>query len=385
MSAASSRRDWSSMRPELAIPLALLVAAAVTYAVTPLMIRVARTTGFLDKPAGYKGHGNPTPYLGGSAIMIGLLVAAVAYEGTATHFGVLGVCAIALWIVGTADDRLNISPLLRLGLEIAIAGVLYASGNGWSALDIGPLDLLLTIVWVVGIVNAVNLMDNMDGAAATVVGISATGTGALAIVANDPTLAALCFGLAGACLGFLPRNLSRPSRIFMGDGGSMPLGLLIAGASMKVASDGGLGAAGILEAALILGLVILDTTLVVVSRRRGGRPLMTGGRDHLTHRLRNRLKTPRAVAASLAGGQLALCAATIAGAQAGIASMVAFAMIVVVGGIWAISRLEGSAWFDAPAAKVLVTETHAAQLTRRPTRSVRGRAQPAQADRAVGT
>src|SRR4051794_21617386 len=263
------------MRPELAIPLALLVAAAVTYAVTPLMIRVARTTGFLDKPAGYKGHGNPTPYLGGSAIMIGLLVAAVAYEGTATHFGVLGVCAIALWIVGTADDRLNISPLLRLGLEIAIACVLYATGNGWSALDIGPLDLLLTIVWVVGIVNAVNLMDNMDGAAASVVGISAIGTGALAVIAGDTTLAALCMGLAGACAGFLPRNLARPSRIFMGDGGSMPLGLLIAGASMKVASAGGLGAAGVLEAALILGLVILDTLLVTFSRRRGGRPPLT--------------------------------------------------------------------------------------------------------------
>jgi UDP-GlcNAc:undecaprenyl-phosphate GlcNAc-1-phosphate transferase len=359
------------MQPELSIPLAFAVAALVTWAVTPLAIRVAFATGFLDKPAGYKGHGNPTPYLGGSAIMVGLLVAALAYEGASSRLGILGACAVLLWIVGTADDRLNISPLLRLGLEIAIAGVLYATGNGWSALDIGPLDLLLTIVWVVGIVNAVNLMDNMDGAAATVVGISATGTGALAIVANDPTLAALCFGLAGACTGFLPRNLSRPSRIFMGDGGSMPLGLLIAGASMKVASDGGLGAAGVLEAALILGLVILDTTLVTISRRRGGRPLMTGGRDHLTHRLRNRLKTPRAVAASLAGGQLLLCAATIAVAQAGIAAMVVFASLIVAGAFWAIRMLEGSAWFDAPAAKVLVAETQAHLPRRTPSRFVR--------------
>src|SRR3954470_428906 len=332
------------MRPELSIPLAFLVAALATWAATPLAIRVARVTGFMDKPAGYKGHGNPTPYLGGSAIMVGLLVAALAYEGPSTHLGVLGACAVVLWVVGTADDRMNISPLLRLGLEIAIACLLYATGNGWSALGIGPLDLLLTIVWVVGIVNAVNLMDNMDGAAASVVGISAAGTGALAVVAGDPTLAALCLGLAGACAGFLPRNLARPSRIFMGDGGSMPLGLLIAGASMKVASAGGLGAAGVLEAALILGLVILDTTLVVVSRRRGGRPLMTGGRDHLTHRLGNRLKTPRAVAASLAAGQLVLCAATLAVAQAGVAAMVGFAAMIVIGAFWAISKLEGSAW-----------------------------------------
>jgi UDP-GlcNAc:undecaprenyl-phosphate GlcNAc-1-phosphate transferase len=216
-------------------------------------------------------------------------------------------------------------------------------------------------------------MDNMDGAAASVVGISATGTGALAIVAGDFTLAALCMGLAGGCTGFLPRNLSRPSRIFMGDGGSMPLGLLIAGASMKVASDGGLGAAGVLEASLILGLVILDTTLVTISRRRGGRPLMTGGRDHLTHRLRSRLKTPRAVAGSLALGQLLLCAATLGVAQAGTAAMVAFATLIVAGAIWTIGRLEGSAWFDAPAANLLVAETHAELPRRTPTRFVRRR------------
>src|SRR3954447_1430549 len=359
------------MRPELSIPLAFLVAALATWAATPLAIRVARATGFLDKPAGYKGHGNPTPYLGGSAIMIGLLVAAVAYEGVSMRLGVLGACAVVLWVVGTVDDKRNISPLLRLGLEIALAVVLYATGNGWSALGIGPLDLLLTIVWVVGIVNAVNLMDNMDGAAASVVGISAAGTGALAIVAGDPTLAALCLGLAGACAGFLPRNLARPSRIFMGDGGSMPLGLLIAGASMKVASAGGLGAAGVLEAALILGLVILDTTLVVVSRRRGGRPLMTGGRDHLTHRLRTRLESPRRVAWSLAVGQLALCAATIGVAQAGIGGMLGFAAVAMGAAAFAIRRLERQPCLDAPAASVLVDETHAAELRRRPTRFLR--------------
>jgi UDP-GlcNAc:undecaprenyl-phosphate GlcNAc-1-phosphate transferase len=216
-------------------------------------------------------------------------------------------------------------------------------------------------------------MDNMDGAAASVVGISAAGTGALAVVAGDPTLAALCLGLAGACAGFLPRNLARPSRIFMGDGGSMPLGLLIAGASMKVASAGGLGAAGVLEAALILGLVILDTMLVIVSRRRGGRPLMTGGRDHLTHRLRTRLRTPRAVAISLAAAQLALCAATIGVAQAGVVGMLGLAGLAIAGAVWAIGQLEQQPWFDAPAAKVLVDETHAELPRRTPTRFARAR------------
>jgi UDP-GlcNAc:undecaprenyl-phosphate GlcNAc-1-phosphate transferase len=359
------------MQPELSIPLALLVAAAVTYLVTPLAIRVARLTGFMDKPAGYKGHGNPTPYLGGSAIMVGLLGASVAFGGLG-RYGVLIACVLLMWIVGTADDRLNLSPHLRLVLEVAIGVTLSATGHGWNALGIAPLDGLLTVAWVVGIVNAVNLMDNMDGAAATVVGISAAGTGAFAIVAaGQPTLGILCFAAAGGCAGFLPRNLSRPSRIFMGDGGSMPLGLLVAGTSMQVASAGNLGVAGVLEAALIVGLAILDTSLVMVSRRRGGRPLMTGGRDHLTHRLRTQLDTPQMVAGSLALAQLSLCTLAIVAGLIGAGAILGMTALVLAVGAYSISKLERNPWFDAPAAKILVAETHAAELRRRPTRFVR--------------
>jgi UDP-GlcNAc:undecaprenyl-phosphate/decaprenyl-phosphate GlcNAc-1-phosphate transferase len=360
------------MQPELSIPLAGLVAAAVTFLVTPLAIKLARRTGFMDKPAGYKGHGNPTPYLGGSAIMVGVLAAAFALGGVGSRYAVLLACVILMWAVGTADDRLNLSPHLRLVLEVAIGVTLSATGHGWHALGIGPLDGLLTVAWVVGIVNAVNLMDNMDGAAATVVGMSAAGTGVLAIVAaGRPELGILCFAAAGGCAGFLPRNLSRPSRIFMGDGGSMPLGLLAAGTSMQVASAGDLGVAGVLEAALIVGLAILDTSLVMVSRRRGGRPLMTGGRDHLTHRLRTQVETPQAVAASLALAQLALCSLAIVAGLVGAGAILGMTALVLSIGAWSIARLERHPWFDAPAARILVEETHAAQLRRRPTRFAR--------------
>jgi UDP-GlcNAc:undecaprenyl-phosphate GlcNAc-1-phosphate transferase len=325
----------------------------------------------MDKPAGYKGHGNPTPYLGGSAILAGVLIAGLAFGPTGRPYAVLGVCALVLWVVGTIDDRVNLSPFFRLVLEIAIATTLWATGHGWDAFGIAPLDLFLTIAWVVGIVNAVNLMDNMDGAAATVVGISATGTGALAIVVGTPELAPLCFAVAGGCVGFLPRNLARPSRIFMGDGGSMPLGLLVAGTSMQVASAGNLGVAGLLEVCLILGLAILDTTLVTFSRRRGGRPLLTGGRDHLTHRLHTRAGTPSAVAGSLATVQLALCSVAIIAGLVGAGAILGVTALVLGAGAYAISQLERQPWFDAPAAKSLVAETHAALVRRRPSRFVR--------------
>jgi UDP-GlcNAc:undecaprenyl-phosphate GlcNAc-1-phosphate transferase len=336
---------------------AFALAAALTWLVTPLAIVVARATGFLDRPVGYKGHGRPTPYLGGSAVMIGALAAALIFGGATGRSSVLVACAAGLWVVGTIDDRRNLSPYMRLAIEIGIGALLYATGHGWAVFGSPVLDLLLTCFWVAGVINAVNLMDNMDGAAATVGAIAAAGAGVLAALSADPALAVLCFAVAGACAGFLPRNLARPSRIFMGDGGSMPLGLLLAGVSMNAASDALHGPAGLAAAASIVGLVILDTTLVTVSRRRGGRPLLTGGRDHLTHRLRARLGTPQSVAALLAAGQAAMCAMAVLLSVTDPGMLLAFAALLVLAAAGVIRALESPPWFDQPAATALVFET----------------------------
>jgi UDP-GlcNAc:undecaprenyl-phosphate GlcNAc-1-phosphate transferase len=270
---------------------------------------------------------------------------------------VLAACAVGLWVLGTADDRLNLSPYLRLGVEVGIGALLYLTGHGWAVFGDATLDLLLTCFWVAGVINAVNLMDNMDGAAATVGAIAAAGAGTLAAMSADPALAVLCFAVAGACAGFLPRNLARPSRIFMGDGGSMPLGLLLAGTAMTAASDALHGAAGLAAGASIVALVILDTTLVTVSRRRGGRPLLTGGRDHLTHRLRTRLGTPQAVAALLAAGQAGLCAMAVLLSLTDPAMMLVFGVLLVALAGRVVWMLESPPWFDQPAATELVFET----------------------------
>lgn len=329
------------MTPMLAFALAL----AVTWLVTPVAIRIARRTGFIDRPAGYKGHEAPTPYLGGSAIMVGVLVAAVALGGAGNGRWVLILGAVALWVLGTADDRVNVSPGLRVLAEAAVASALFFTGNGWN-LDVGVIDYLLTVAWVIGVVNAVNLMDNMDGTAASVAGASAAGAGALALVAGDSGLAVLCLAVAGACVGFLPRNLAKPSKIFMGDGGSMPLGLLVAGAAMAASANTSIGAGAVVVGAFLLGLALLDTTLVTFSRRVGGRPLLLGARDHLTHRLRTKLGTSRAVAAFLGGAQLMLCGSAIVLQQIGFgAVLTAGIMALMLGGI-TIVRLNRWPWFD---------------------------------------
>ena len=329
----------------MTLVLAFAVALAVTWLATPLVIRLAHATGFIDRPAGYKGHERPTPYLGGAAIMAGVLVAAVSFGGAGHGRWVLITGAVALWVLGTADDRFNLSPLMRVIAEVVVAGVLYASGNGWHV-GAGFVDLTLTIAWVVAVVNAVNLMDNMDGTAATVAGTSAVGAGTLALVVGDTGLAVLCLAVAGACAGFLPRNLARPAKIFMGDGGSMPLGLLVAGVAMAASAHTSVGIGAIVVGAMLLGLALLDTTLVTFSRRIGGRPLLTGARDHLTHRLRTRLGTPRAVAAFLGGTQLLLCASAVALEMTGLGAVMTAGILAAMLGAITIVRLNRWPWFD---------------------------------------
>lgn len=151
-------------------------------------------------------------------------------------------------------------------------------------------------------------------------------------------------GLPGACAGFSPYNLARPSRIFMGDGGSMLLGTLVAACAMAAAPATDLGAGALVAGALIAGVAILDTTLVSVSRRRGGRPLLAGGRDHLTHRLACRLDSPERVAAVLAGGQVALCAVAVACATTGPGWVLSAGALAAGAGLLAVAALESPAW-----------------------------------------
>jgi UDP-GlcNAc:undecaprenyl-phosphate GlcNAc-1-phosphate transferase len=156
------------------------------------------------------------------------------------------------------------------------------------------------------VTNAFNLMDNMDGAAGTVALASSLGTGVMALIADDPTLAVFAFALGGACAGFLPSNLAKPSRIFLGDGGSLPIGFLIAAMIMACPPESS-GLTGLLAAAPLVGLPIFDTVLVVISRYRRRVTIYTGGRDHLTHRLKAMLGSAQRVALALAFAQGMLC------------------------------------------------------------------------------
>jgi len=327
--------------------LAFAVALGATLIFTPLAIGLARMTGFFDRPVGYKGHASPTPYLGGIAVIAGFLLAAGLFGGASNAFLPIAVGATVLLGVGTIDDRYELGPLTRLVIEIAVACVLYEAGIGWSLFGNDALDLPFSIVFVVGVVNACNLMDNMDGAAATVAGVSAAVLGLLA-AGRSPELGAIALALSGACFAFLRFNLASPARIFLGDGGSMPIGYVIAALIMTMPGTGHLGWAFVPVAIVLVGLPALDTTLVVVSRLRRGAGIFTGGRDHLTHRLRAKIGSARGVAVVLGSSQAALsiCGALLVGADKSFAALGATCLIAI--GIAVVARLESPGWAPEP-------------------------------------
>src|SRR4051794_8987533 len=339
------------------MPIGLLALAAlalplvVAYAVTPVAIRVAGRLNFYDHPAGYKGHGHPTPYLGGAAVVGAFVLAALIVAGQPHRTIPVVVGMLVLWFVGTVDDRIGLSPWLRLAVEAVLVIGLWALDLGWD-LGLGSgVDLVVTVVWIAAVVNAFNLFDNMDGAASTIAASAAAGTALLGIVIGDRWLTAAAAALSGACLGFLPHNLSRPAKIFLGDGGSMPVGFGVAALVMI----GSAGAASEWQALamglLFVGIPAVDTCMVVISRRRRGVPVLSGGRDHLTHRTRGRLRTARAVAVSLGGAQALLAVLALMTVHNGSGALVAVVCVYLVAAVGAIAVLDANFDPDAVAAE----------------------------------
>src|SRR6476620_8746479 len=276
-----------------------ILAAGLAFLATPYAIRLAARLKFYDLPAGYKGHARPTPYLGGVAVMGAFAVALAATGGSWDKTAPLLAGVVVLCAVGTIDDRRPLPPLARVLVELALAVLVWAVDLGWHLHAGAAVDLVVTCAWVLGVVNAFNLFDNMDGAASTMALVVASGVALIGVVRGDAWLAAGAACMCGACVGFLPRNMAVPARIFLGDGGSMPMGFVVAVLVTGAAGTSSVAWRSLLVALLLVGIPVLDTSLVIVSRRRRGVSVLQGGRDHLTHRTRRLLPSTRTVALGL--------------------------------------------------------------------------------------
>jgi UDP-GlcNAc:undecaprenyl-phosphate/decaprenyl-phosphate GlcNAc-1-phosphate transferase len=191
--------------------------------------------------------------------------------------------AVILGGVGLADDFRSLPRSLRLAAQIAAAVAAYAAGFGVSSTPWEALDLVLSIIWIVGITNAFNLLDNMDGLTSGLAGIAGLSFAVMGVVGSMPLVTVAAASLAGASFGFFAHN-RHPAKIFMGDAGSNFIGFMLALIGARLRFDN-LVEVTFLVPVIVLGLPILDTTLVVVSRKLHGRPMFLGGRDHISHRL----------------------------------------------------------------------------------------------------
>jgi UDP-GlcNAc:undecaprenyl-phosphate GlcNAc-1-phosphate transferase len=317
-----------------ALALGFALSCVLAYAATPVAIRVAHRFDFHDKPGGYKGHGRVTPYLGGSAVMAAFLAATLLLAGSYDRTLPLLVGVVVMWAIGTLDDRRNVSWVVRVAVEAGLAAMLFAAGLGWELGLGGGVDLAVTVLWVLAVVNALNLFDNMDGQASTMAVVISGALAVFGAIEGDRWLAVGGAALCGASLGFLPHNLARPSRIFLGDGGSMPIGFALAALVMAGAADAAPAWQALAIGMLLVGVLALDTALVIISRRRRGISVLTGGRDHLTHRTRRRLRTAQAVAVALGSAQALLAAmALAAGRESPIALVGAVVVFLAVAGV----------------------------------------------------
>jgi UDP-GlcNAc:undecaprenyl-phosphate GlcNAc-1-phosphate transferase len=270
--------------------IALPVAAATIWALlrSPLAARIVAA------PRGDRWHERPTPTFGGIGIFAGfaaavLLALAVHAVGSSSELlGVLGGAAI-VFTAGLVDDVYSLPPPAKLGAQIAAAAVVLAAGLRVEIVSNGVVAALLGGLWLVGMTNAFNLLDNMDGLAGTLAVIAATFFAIDAVYLHkENLLLVLSLSIGFAALGFLPFNFrpNRPAAVFMGDSGSQVLGFVLAAlglaTSWKVAES---TVATLLIPLLVLAVPILDTALVTAVRFVEGRPITQGGRDHASHRL----------------------------------------------------------------------------------------------------
>ena len=286
----SSSSDW------IRLLLAALVAFVVTFMMTPPVKHFAERVGAIDVPKdGRRVHDHPIPRMGGLAIFLGFVLSVLLFVNISTP--VLGMLlgTVIIAVMGAVDDIVSLKPLIKLAGQILAAVVAIRCGivfdtisnpNLFAAetyIQVGWLSLPLTLLWIVGCTNAVNLIDGLDGLAVGVSAISSLTMLVAALFVSDPVISVILGALVGACVGFMPYNLN-PAKIFMGDVGSQMLGFVLSTVSIM-----GLfkfhAVISFLVPVLALAVPLTDTVFAFFRRLAHGQSPFHADRGHLHHRL----------------------------------------------------------------------------------------------------
>lgn len=276
------------------------VALALSLGATPMARRLAHRWGVLDQPNQRKVHLTPTPLLGGLAVYVAFWLAVLAMSrlevaapqvflpGTTRELGAIFLSTLVLLGMGFIDDKYKhtfggVPPRAKLAGQILAAGVAIAGGLQLHVFGQPALDIALTCFWMVGISNAINLLDNMDGLSAGATAIASLFFALIAALNGQILVTIMALALAGACFGFLRYNFN-PASVFMGDTGTLFMGFLLATIGLKLNVTGPAWWSFMLVA-VVLALPIFDTSLVTAYRLAKGRRVSQGGKDHTSHRL----------------------------------------------------------------------------------------------------
>lgn len=328
-------------------------AIGLSLMLVPAVREYARNREIIDAPGGHKSHRTPVPYLGGVAMVAAFSVAMVIGvvlrrsaqfddgqisitfgnlftqgDGLVRELAVVLGLALVFAAMGLIDDLHGLSPVLRFVVGLGLATVLVSYGVVLESPLPDWLDMIISVVWILGMTNAFNLLDNIDGLAAGTAAIAAGAFFVIAILNDQQYSALLAIGLAGAMLGFLRSNFA-PATIYMGDAGSLFIGFMMAYLGLKMRTNIA-EIPQLFAPVLVLGVAVLDTTVVVVSRLRRGLSPFTGGQDHLSHRfLRLGLSVRRSVTVLLvATFALGVLAVGLSDAPAGVGYWVLAAAVI---------------------------------------------------------
>jgi len=261
---------------------AFVIAFLVSFGFTPFFRMIAIKFNFLDHPEKKKAHSHATPLLGGLAIYMAVLVSLIFSIKLDTTFLGIYIGSTMLLFLGLIDDKMGMMPEMKLCVQVLAALTAFRFGLHVTTIEDYYLSLFFTVFWIVGITNAFNLLDNLNGLSSGIAAIASLAFCIISYFNQDYLASAFSAGIIGACVGFLRYNFPR-AHIFMGDTGSLVLGFLLACLAISgswVTDDVTLSLS---IPIVILGYPIFDTTLVTIIRILEGRSVFQGGKDHSSH------------------------------------------------------------------------------------------------------
>jgi len=285
----------------------MALAFGVSLILTPILAALARKTGLVDNPVGdsLKIHRKPIPYLGGAAVLLGMLSGLLAVSSGKLPYAVLIGMLLVFW-VGLVDDAQEVNPKIRLLFQLLAGTLVLAAGFSVNVIPCLWVVIPLTLFYIAGAINAVNVIDGMDGLATGIGIVSCLGFMIAGIIIGDGWLTSLAGILLAALFGFLPYNFS-PATVFLGDAGSGFIGMVLGLMAMRLSSQA-YNWHRFMAAILIIGIPVFDMAFAIARRKLSGKPIFAGDRSHIYDILGNKGLSQRTV-----WGIMVVAAAVLAG------------------------------------------------------------------------